>query len=112
LLAEPTAEGVETYALIPTRIRKGNQISKRIQRLVVVVSRSLRGRRSHSLARRGGLCSRWRRRGSRQCGGFLSIERANLELSLVLLEDALVVVFPELLAGVLAGYAREDLLAT
>jgi hypothetical protein len=35
-----------------------------------------------------------------------------LELSLVLLEDALVVVFPELLAGVLAGYAREDLLAT
>lgn len=35
--------------------------------------------------------------------------RPNLELAAVLLQDALVVVFPEGLGGVLAGEALEDL---
>jgi hypothetical protein len=35
-----------------------------------------------------------------------------LELLLVLLQDALIVVFPELLAGVLSSHSLDDLLAT
>lgn len=43
--------------------------------------------------------------------GLLGVQAANLELALELLQDALVVVFPELLRGILAGYALENLLA-
>lgn len=39
----------------------------------------------------------------------LLLERADLELGAVLLEHALAVVLPELLGGVLAGHALEDL---
>lgn len=39
----------------------------------------------------------------------LLLHRANLQLGRVLLQHALVVVFPELLRGVLAGYPLEDL---
>lgn len=41
----------------------------------------------------------------------LLLERADLELGAVLLEHALAVVLPELLGGVLAGHALEDLCA-
>ena len=41
----------------------------------------------------------------------VEVRPADLELGLVLLEDTLVVVFPELLGGVLAGYPLQDLLA-
>jgi hypothetical protein len=45
------------------------------------------------------------------CGttaSFFSAEGADLELLLVLLQDGLVVVFPELLAGIFAGNSLED----
>lgn len=41
----------------------------------------------------------------------LGIEGANVELGMPLLEDALVVVFPELLGRILAGDSLQDLLA-
>lgn len=53
----------------------------------------------------------------RGLGGFgldglgLGVERTDLQLCLVLLENAFVVVFPELLRGVLAGNTLQDLLA-
>lgn len=41
----------------------------------------------------------------------LGIEGADVELGMPLLEDALVVVFPELLGRILAGDSLQDLLA-
>lgn len=48
----------------------------------------------------------WRR------SSLLRVERANLQLFLVLFQDALVVVLPELLRGVLSGDSLQDLLST
>lgn len=96
----------ETHALIPTRIREGNQITVRIQRLHLLYR--LLGHLHHRLTRRLWFRSLWCR-----CrrSSLLGVEGANQEFRLVLLEDAIVVVFPELLAGVLASNAGEDLLA-
>jgi hypothetical protein len=108
---EGKGRGRGTYTLIPTRIRKGNQVPKRIQRLYLF--HLFFRHRNHSSTLR-----RWfrylRRRCCRRSGrrrGFLRVQRADLEFRFVFLEDGLVVVFPELLRGVFSGDAGEDLLA-
>ena len=100
----------EAYALIPRRIAVRNQVTERIPH--VHGRRRGRARRrgdGAGLGRgfgRGALVGRCRRRrGGRR---LLRVERADLQLRLVLLEDALVVVLPELLRGVLAGDALQD----
>lgn len=51
--------------------------------------------------------------GRRFCFDFgLGVEAADLQLTLVLLQNAFIVVLPELLGGILAGDSLEDLLAT
>ena len=93
-----------TYVLIPVGVSEWNLLAVLLERLslfFLVLSRLLSG------SRRG-------------CGSLLgllfllglSIERADLQLGLVLLEDALIVVLPELLGGVLSSYALKDLLTT
>lgn len=94
----------KTYALVPAGIREGDQVTVRLEGLGLVVDGLLGllggcGRGGGGLGL-GGLDL-----------GLLGVEGADLEGLLVLLEDAGVVVLPELLGGVLAGDAREDLLA-
>ena len=51
-------------------------------------------------------------RRSRGSGSLLRVQGADRELLLVLLQNALIVVLPELLAGILSGYSLQDLLTT
>lgn len=71
------------------------------------------GRRGCGIGLRGILLPRrrWSSGRGRGSGLLLSVQAADLELRLVFLEDAFVVVFPELLGGVFASDAGEDLLA-
>lgn len=99
-----------THVLVPARIAKGNLISIRLKGIRLLTARSLLLSSSDSFG-----CSR--RSGSGLglglgLGGLgLCIEGSDLKLLLVLLQDALVVIFPELLRRVLAGDALENLLA-
>lgn len=72
-----------------------------------------------ALRRDGLLCGRLLGRGSR--GGLgsglclclgLGVEAADLQLALILFQNAFIVVLPELLRGVLAGDSLKNLLAT
>ncbi|KAF5137235.1 hypothetical protein E5D57_001011 [Metarhizium anisopliae] len=91
-------------ALVPRRISKGDQGSEGLQRLRLLIA----GAGAGGLLRSG-------------CGGRLglglglrlglAVERADLQLALVLFQDALVVVFPEDFGGVLASDSLENLLA-
>lgn len=95
----------ETYALVPAGVGEGNQVTVGLEGLGLLFD--------GLLGLLGGL---GRGGGGRGLGGLdlglLGVEGADLQGLLVLLEDALVVVFPELLGGVLAGDTGEDLLAT
>lgn len=103
-----------TYALVPAGVGIGDEVAKWSQGVRLVVrDLDLLGRFRCSVH------GRWlgldRHGGGGGGGGsilWLGIQRANEEGALVLIEDALVVVLPELLGGVLAGDACEDLLAT
>jgi hypothetical protein len=100
----------KTYTLIPTRIRKGNQISIGLQRLRLLNRRGGNNRPALCLWRGG----RWRGWWCCYRRGFhlLGIQRPDEELRLVLLQDALIVILPELLGCVLASDSRENLFAT
>lgn len=50
--------------------------------------------------------------GGLRLGLGLGVEAADLQLGLVLFQNAFIVVLPELLRGVLAGDSLKDLLAT
>lgn len=95
-----------TYVLVPRRITKRNLFTKGLERFRLFVSV-----RNLLLGSGDGLGRRLGHRLSLGRGLRFCVERADLELGLVLLEDALVVVFPELLGGVLASYTLKDLLA-
>lgn len=113
-----------TYALVPVRIGVWHKISKGIKRrlifLFLALDDSLRirtGRCRNST----GFCYWLRSLLFLRCWGgsrlflllnFLRVQRADLQLGLVFLENALIVVLPELLRGVFAGDAGEDLFAT
>lgn len=95
-----------TYCLVPVGVGVGDQITKGIHGL------GLFGAAGNDLLG-GGLLGHGS--GGSGCGldGFgLGVEGADVQLGLVLLQDTLVVVLPELLGGVLSGDALEDLLAT
>jgi hypothetical protein len=98
----------EIYTLIPARIRKWDLITQGLQRFSLFL---LLGSSWSRRSRRGSRLRGWSCRRSGRRGGLLGVERTDLELGFVFLEDTFIVVFPELLAGVLAGYAGEDLLA-
>lgn len=108
-----------TYRLVPVGVATGDQITKLVKSfggLFGIASglRSHETRLSFRLDNLLLLLGCWGR-GSRRCGWcslFLRVERADLELLLVLLQDGLIVVLPELLAGILSSYSLEDLLAT
>ena len=95
-----------TYTLVPRGIGKGNQISIRILWLGL-------GRWWHRGIGGVGLLGSWRgswrrcRLGSR-FGGLLSVQRADLQLTLVLLQNALIVIFPELLGSIFSGDSLEN----
>ena len=91
--------------MVPDRISKWDLVTKRLQRFLLLLFNWCGCWGSFSLWCRwgGGRCGR--------CGGLLGVERADLELGLILLEDALVVVLPELFAGILACDTGEDLLS-
>lgn len=98
--------GRETYALVPAGIGKGNLLAKGIERLRLVLllldgGDGLGGRLDDG--RRLGFCL--------GLGLGLGVEGADEKLGLILLQDTFVVVLPELLGGVLASDALEDLLA-
>jgi hypothetical protein len=95
--------------LIPDGVGKGDLVSSNIQWLRILIS--LR-REGLLLGCRLRLLRWWwgRRRGGR-CGDLLCVQRADLELGLIFLENTIIVVLPELLAGVLARDTAEDLLA-
>ena len=102
---------VEVWAvvsLVPVRVAEGDLRAEGLQGLGLALGRCL----AHGLGLRrldgdGAGCGL--RLGG--LGGLgLGVEGADEEFLLVLLEDALVVVFPELLGSVLSGYALEDLL--
>jgi hypothetical protein len=108
-----------TYRLVPVGIATRNEITKLVKRFGGLFGISS-GLRSHDT----GLGLRldnlllllgcWRRGGGRcwGCRLCLRVQRADLELLLVLLQDGLIVVLPELLAGILSSYSLEDLLTT
>lgn len=101
---------IKTYALVPARVRKGNLLAIWLQRLSLLFALGRDG-----LLGCSGLVGHSDGHGF--CGWLgldfgLGVEAANLQLALVLLQDALVVVLPELLGCILAGYTLEDLLAT
>lgn len=108
------------YRLVPVGVTARNQITELIQWLSLLpcsrtwlwCNRSWLRRWHHNLLLFL-LLRRWR--GGRWRGGSssfgLGVQRANLQLLLVLLQNALIVVFPELLAGVFAGNALQDLLS-
>lgn len=113
-------EEEETYALVPVWIAKRNHITK----LLLHRSGNLgggRGSGSRGGSSRGSLGedgskgllgSRGSGGGSSgSSGGWSLADLADLELGGVFLQDALIVVFPELLGGVLAAYALENLLS-
>lgn len=94
--------------MVPTWVCEGDLRAERLQRLGVLLALGGDG-----LLRGGGLGGG---NGHGLCGGFrlhlwLAVEAADLELPLVLLQNTLVVVFPELFGGILSGYSLEDLLA-
>jgi hypothetical protein len=94
----------KTYTLVPGGIRKWHLVAEGLHRLSILVFGGLSN--NH-----GGSCLGWAGGGCRRRRDLLGVQGADLKLGLVLLENALVVVLPELLAGILSGYAREDLLA-
>lgn len=97
------------YRLVPIRVGVRNQVAVRFQCL-----RSLPGSWTGLGGNGAGLGGRasgllgWRRSRRRSRRSGLGVERTNLKVLLVLLEDALVVVFPELLGSVLAGNPLEN----
>ena len=101
----PTFSEGLTYTLVPRRIGEGDQVAIGILRLGsrrgLEIARGLRLRRGLGLLRGRG-------RGRSGLGLLLGIQRADLELALVLLQDTLVVVLPELLGGILSGNALEN----
>lgn len=105
-MLELTAEKIweETYTLVPSGVRKWHLVAEGLQRLsLLVVGGFGHNHGGSGFGRAGG--------GSGRRLDLLGVEGADLELGLVLLENTLVVVLPELLAGILSGYARKDLLA-
>lgn len=93
-----------TYTLVPRGVGERNQITIRILRLSIC-RRLVVGR--GSLCDWGGLlgCRGGSRRG---LDDLLCVQRADLQLGLVLLQNALVVVLPELLRGILSGDSLEN----
>lgn len=82
------------YSLVPRGVCEGNEIAELIQSLEVLLGNGRHGARLGLGLRGRGLG------GSRRSGGSglgLAVERADLKLLLVLLQDALIVVLPELL---------------
>lgn len=93
----------QTYPLVPSRIRKRDQIT-------IGLLRPSRFRRTNMNSLRG-LCLGCLRRGrsrSRSISHFLGVQRPNLQLRLVLLQNPLIVIFPELFRGVFPGDFRKD----
>lgn len=104
--SSPVRAWIASYVLVPAGVRERNLVAewlKSLSRLAVCLLAS--GRNWLGLGCR---CGSGRRLGLLL---GLGIERADLQLRLVLLQDAVVVVLPELLGRILAGYALEDLLA-
>jgi hypothetical protein len=103
-----------TYTLIPTRICKWDQIAIGIQGLRLDSLDCRHWHNSPALSLRLHnflLLLWWRYRWCRWRGlNLLGIQGADLELGFVFLEDAFVVVFPELLGCVLSRDTSEDLL--
>lgn len=100
----------DTDSLVPTWVGKGDLRAEWLQRLGFLLALGGDG-----LLRGGGRLGcrnrHWLRGGFRLHLG-LAVEAAHLELSLVLLQDALIVVLPELFGGIFSGDSLEDLLAT
>lgn len=108
-----------TYRLVPVGIATRDHVTKLIKSFggLFGISSGLRSHKTRLGFRLDNLllllrC--WRRGGRRcwWCSLRLRVQRANLKLLLVLLQDALIVVLPELLAGILSSYSLEDLLTT
>lgn len=95
--------------MVPAGIGERNQLSKRLEGLALLGGRL--GDDGSSGGLRLGSGSGRRRRRSLRFRLRLGVEGADKELIMVLLENALVVVLPELLGCILAGYALQDFLA-
>jgi len=111
---------IRSYRLVPVWISTRDHVAKAVQRLYGLVCRWTRCRCDSARLWRWlddilflGSCW-WRGLGwSWRSGGlWLGVKGSDLELLLVLLQDAFIVVLPELLGGVLAGDSLEDLLST
>lgn len=103
-----------TYALVPARIRERDLLAERLQGLLILAFRGGGFLRRNRLGRshRRWLCC-WLGLELRLGLGLslgLGVEAADLELALVLLQDALVVVLPELFGSILASDPLENLL--
>ena len=94
-----------TYTLVPVGVAERDLKAEGLKRLgrLLLSSRGLLSRRRGGLRRGLGCLGLGLRLG-------LGVQRADLKLCLVLLEDALVVVLPELLGSVFTSNALEDLL--
>ena len=95
----------ETYALVPTGVGKRDLLAERLECLRLLFGRLGLCNSFRSLLLRFGRRS-WRGRRLR-----LRVERADLQLLLVLLQNPCIVVFPELLGRILAADFLENLLA-
>ena len=112
---------VHAYTLVPGGVCVGDQVAIRIERLGSRVRRFVWHRGDGSrfgrwfddlLIEVGSVFlfrSGWRWRGSGRSSFLLfAVEGTDLQLAFVLLQDALVVIFPELFGSVLAANTLED----
>lgn len=97
-----------TYTLVPRRIGERDQVTVRI--LGLGPGRTGGGRFGRRLGRRGSRSWGWRRSRRSRCrlGDLLGVERTKQQLALVLLQNSLIVVFPELLGSILSGDTLEN----